>query len=126
MPTEIVVSLQNKPGTLAKLGNTLGEAGINIEAVAGFGLDGEFLTRVIPTDVAKALETLRTAGYTVKQTNEVLEATLEDRPGALGTFCQKLAVAGINIDALYVTGQGPSGVQIVVTVDDFDKAKGLI
>jgi hypothetical protein len=126
MPTEIVVSLENRPGTLARLGRALGDAGVNIEGIASFGLDGEFIARVIPSDPAKALETLRAGGFIVKQTNEMLEATLEDRPGALGRFCEKLGAAGINIDALYAVGQTAEGVRIVVTVDDFDRAKGLV
>lgn len=126
MPTEIVVSLENKPGTLARLGRTLGDAGVNIETLVGFGLDGQFIAHLVPNDLHAALEALRAAGVTVRHTIEVLQATIEDRPGALGAFCDTLAAAGVNVDALYVTGRSAAGVGVIVGVDDLDRAKAII
>ena len=46
---DLVVNLENKPGTLAELGAALGNAGINIEGVCGVcGICDCFAERIVP------------------------------------------------------------------------------
>ena len=113
MPTEFSVSLKDQPGTLARLGGALGDAGVNIEAIAGSSRDGTTRVQFVcnaPDRAAKSLETSRIE-YT---TREVLIVRVLDEPGTLGDVGLVMAKAGINIDSIYVTTRG----HLVLGVDD--------
>ena len=123
MPTDLTVSLENRPGTLADLGEALGSAGLNIDAFAGFGLGEAGVAHVLVSDAGKAKAALEGAGIKVASVTEALSVTLPDEPGALGAHARKLASAGVNIEASYVGKSGPGGVEVVFVVDDLAKAR---
>ena len=125
MPTEITIPLENKPGALAKVTEVLGKAGVNLEGI-GYAAGKRGVLRVIADDTQKALSALKAAKVKVKGTQEVLQATLSNRPGALGELARKLGKARINIDAFYVTGEASGTLRCVLAVDKPDKAKALI
>jgi hypothetical protein len=113
MATEFQVSLPDRPGTLARLGRVLGDAGINIEAIHGTGYGDTATVRFIPSDgdaAARALDRDRIP-YT---TREVLVVKVLDEPGTLGEVALVMSEAGINIDSVYVTTRG----HVVLGVDD--------
>jgi hypothetical protein len=113
MATEITVTLPDTPGSLARLGQALGDARVNIEAILGLARQGEGLVRFVPRDAAGAVRALEAAGFP-HTTREVLVVRVLDEPGALGEVALVMATAGINIDAVYVTTRG----YVVLGVDD--------
>lgn len=117
MADEITVKVENHPGTLAHIGEILGDAGVNINAIQLSICEGEGVVRFIPDDTDRAVSALEAAGvgYTDRQ---VLLVNLLDEPGMLGSVAFVMAHAGINIDTVYVTTTG----QIVLGVDDLDGA----
>jgi hypothetical protein len=125
MPTEITIPLDNKPGALAKVTEVLGKAGVNLEGI-GYAAGKRGVLRVVADDTAKALSALKAAKVKVKATQEVLVATLPDRPGALSELARKLAKARVNIDAFYVVGEASGTLRCVLAVDKPEKAKPLI
>ena len=112
MPTEFSVRLKDQPGTLAQLGGVLGDAGVNIEAIAGSSRDGTTRVQFVCTAADRAAKSLETAriDYT---TREVLIVRVLE-PGTLGDVGLVMANAGINIDSIYVTTRG----HLVLGVDD--------
>lgn len=126
MAREITVLLEDRPGTLADLGEALGKAGVNLQTIAGFGIEGRGIIKILVEDAQAALKALEGAGIKVEGDREVLVVPLEDRPGSLGTFARKLANAGINIDASYVLGDEGGRKKVVLGVSDLGKAKGLV
>jgi hypothetical protein len=125
MPKEIVIPLDNKPGSLAKVAETLGAAGVNFEGV-GYATGVRGLLRIVTNNDEKALNALTGAKVKVKKVNEVVDVTLPDTPGTLGSMARKLAKARINIDAFYVVGSEPGGLRCIVAVDKPDKARALL
>jgi hypothetical protein len=119
---DLTVTLENKPGTLAALGEALGEAGINIEGASGDNRLGEVL-HLLVEDAAAAREALSGAGVEVIDERDVLVVEVEDRPGTLGDVARKLADAGVNIDLVYSTF---GGVRAVLGVDDPEKARSAL
>jgi hypothetical protein len=118
MAIELTVRLENRPGTLALLGDVLGDAGVNIEAIQGRSLDGKtVVVSFLPNDVDKAEEALETRGIPFTR-REVLVVKVLDQPGTLGDVALVMAEAGINIDSVYVTTRG----HVVLGVDDEDGA----
>jgi hypothetical protein len=117
MTTEFRVTLDDKPGTLARLCTVLGHADVNIEAVQGTSGQGLAFVHFIPDDSAAAAEALERAGISF-ETREVLIVKILDQPGMLGDVALVMAEAGINIDAVYLTVHG----NVVLGVDDLDGA----
>jgi hypothetical protein len=54
MAVEFKVTLQDAPGTLARLGMVLGEARVNIEAIQGTSREGKGFIQFVPSDEDKA------------------------------------------------------------------------
>jgi hypothetical protein len=117
MATEFRVVIQDRPGTLAQLGNVLGEARVNIEAIQGVSREGKGFVQFVPNEPEKARQALDVAGipYTKR---EVLIVRVLDEPGMLGDVALVMSKAGINIDSVYVTTRG----YIVLGVDDLTGA----
>jgi hypothetical protein len=113
MALEFAVILPDVPGTLARFGQTLGDARVNIEAIQGITRGGEGLVRFVPDNPDRVRRALEAAGFQ-HTTREVLVLRVLDEPGALGDVALVMATAGINIDAVYVTTKG----YVVFGVDD--------
>jgi len=120
MATDVTVYLDDQPGELARLGQILGEAGVNIEgfcAIASAG--GQAETHVLIEDAAVAFDALAAAGIEVVFEQEVAVVPVEDRPGELGHVSRKLGDAGVNITLAYLA----TSTRLVFAADDFAKAK---
>jgi hypothetical protein len=117
MATEFTVVLQDRPGTLARLGAVLGDARVNIEAIQGSSRGGHTTVQFVPGDPARAASALEAAGIDYAR-REVLVVRVLDEPGMLGDVALVMSTAGINIDSVYVTTRG----LIVLGVDDLDGA----
>jgi hypothetical protein len=113
MAVEFKVTLQNTPGTLARLGTILGDGRVNIEAIQGTSREGEGFIQFVPNDPDKAAGILDQAGIAYSR-RDVLVVKVLDEPGMLGDVALVMSKAGINIDSVYVTTRG----HIVLGVDD--------
>ena len=103
---EIVVVSQNKVGILSQIAKTLAERGINILAISAQAAGGVGLINLVAEDHLRASELLRKKGFPVQE-NSVVLAEVEDRPGVLRQFTQKLA--GKKIDILNIYGSASAG-----------------
>ena len=123
MPVDFTVILHDQPGELARLGEVLGDAGVNIGGFAAFTGDGHGVIHVLVEDDAapRATEALREAKMGVADEREVLVIDAEDRPGTLGEMARELAAANVNIDLAYTTSGG--GMKIVIATDDLESAR---
>lgn len=119
MAWDLAVVLEDRPGTLAAMGEALGEAGINIDGLCGTGRGGEGTIHILVDDGNAAQEALAAAGITAGEPREVLAISSKDRPGELGRLASKVADAGANIDLVYVTMDQ----RVVIGVDHLAAAK---
>ena len=113
MATEFIVILENRPGTLARLGIVLGDAMVNIEAIHGNAREANAIVQFVSNDQDKAARALDAAGIAYS-TREVLIVRVLDEPGTLGDLAVVMSQADINIDSVYVTTRG----YVVLGVDD--------
>jgi hypothetical protein len=95
---DLTITLQDRPGTLADLGEATGKAGINIEGVCVTTGGGSAEVHVLVDDAAAAREALGSAGIAVAGESDVLVIDVEDRPGTLGEVARKLADAGLDAE----------------------------
>jgi len=119
---DLKIILENKPGTLALLGETLGKHNINLEGGGVFNNGQNSIAHFLVEDAETARRILNTVGITVLSINKVLIQKLrQDVPGQLGTFCRKLANAGVNI----ITQYSDHSNQLILVVDDYQKASEI-
>lgn len=114
MPREFIVSLENRPGTLAEITAALGKANVNVTGICCVA-QGEFGTVRIVTNNDSTVEGwLRQNHYSFRAT-DVLTVKAPNRPGEIGSICQKLSSAGVNIEALYgFAGTSSGDVEFVI------------
>ena len=121
MLKDLKVILENRPGTLADLGEALGNAGVNIEGMCG-PCEGNEVAHVLVGDIASARAALGKAGIQVQGESDVLVLDVNDKPGVLGGVCRRLSDAGVNIDFFYAA----TNTRVVLGVDDLAKAKSVV
>lgn len=122
MSKDLTVILEDKPGTLARLGEALGKAGINIEGICGTTVEGKGVIHILVEDALKAKRALEANHFLVSGEADVLVMEVEDRPSVLGNIARRLANAGINIHLAYLA----TSTRLVIGVDDLEKARSVI
>lgn len=122
MPWDIAVELENRPGTLAELGEAVGKAGVNLDGVCGIPCEGVGVIHVLVEDPATARDALTQAGIAIREEREVLVVDVTDRPGELGELTRRLADAGVNVDLTYLA----TNTRLVLGVDDLEAARNLV
>ncbi|MBI4588181.1 MAG: ACT domain-containing protein [Candidatus Rokubacteria bacterium] len=124
--TQLTLTLESKPGVLAKVCQALAGAGVNIVAICAAEAAGQGKIRMVVSDPARAKDALKAAKLRCGE-EQALMLTLEDRPGALARVAEKLAGAKINIKCAYATTGGTGGsATVVLTVPNVDKAAALL
>ena len=126
MPVDFTLILDDQPGELARLGEILGDAGVNIGGLAAFTGEGRGVIHVLVDDDARARASaaLKEGHMGVADEREVLVIDVVDRPGTLGELARELAAANVNIDLAYTTFGG--GVKIVIATDDLASARAAL
>jgi hypothetical protein len=119
--TQLVLSIQNKPGVLANVCQVLGDAGVNIEALCAPEVPGRGRLRLLVSDPAKAEAALKEAKLRAGK-EEAITVVLENQPGAMAAAARKLAGAKVNIRCAYATTAGPGQATAVLTVSNVPKA----
>ena len=122
---DIAIVLENKPGALADLGDTLGKENINIEGLCGAISEGEELIHILVEESGKAYNVLERAGFKIIEQREVLVIEIKDivkKPGSGGKLFRKLARENINIDLIYLAENN----RLIIGVDDLNKARTVL
>jgi hypothetical protein len=119
---DLVIIPEDKPGVLAELAQTLGDAGINIEGCSAFTGGGKGVVHLLVDKDEEAIRILADAGIEVRAARRVAVATLENRPGTLAEACHRLEDAGVNIEQAYFANTN----QLVIVCDDVDGAKAAL
>ena len=123
--TEFVVRLDNRPGSLARLTELLAAAGVNIDALAAWGENGDGVVRLIVDHPEACARVLDDASLGFEE-RTVLSAMLANRPGELARVTRALADAAINIEAIFVLGVHADGLEIAIAVDDPEAAEPIL
>ena len=121
MAKDLTLMLEDRPGTLADMGEVLGKAGVNIDGMCGFANQGKGVIHILVEDAAAARKALESAKIQVQEERDVLVLNIADRPGEFGRLCRKIAKAGVNINLSYLT----TNTRLVLGVDNLDKARSI-
>ena len=122
MAYDVTVLIDDLPGALATVGETLGNAGINIDGYSSSTVGIKTQLHVLVEDAEAARSALEAAGIQVVQAREALTVDMEDQPGELGKVARRIADAGVNIDMVYMGTRS----RLIVAVYDIDKARASV
>ncbi len=123
---DLTITLEDRPGQLATIGETLGKAGINIEGLCGVTHEGSGIIHILVEDAAAARSALEGAGLKVEGEGDPIISELPsgniDRPGTLGQMARAIADAGVNIQVVYLATRN----RAVAVTSDNAKAKAAL
>lgn len=102
---QISAWVEDRPGMLGQVADALGEKGVSIRAFMAAVLDGKGFVRVVVDKPSAAKKIFAAHGWKTTE-DEVVEVTVQDRPGALGKVADRLGDAGINILYAYLGSSG--------------------
>lgn len=112
---EVVLTLENRPGTLSELSDLLAANGINILALTVI-TDGEKGTlSFVSNDPQRVANILESAGYS-PSIREILAAEVPHHPGGLNAILKPLKIAGVNVSYMYsyLGAHGPADRTVIL------------
>lgn len=116
---DLTVSLEDRPGELARVGETLGAAGINIEGMCAIPAEGRAIIHLLVEDASATRTALEGAGIKVEGEADPIVAEFPadqvDRPGTMGGMARAIADAGVNIQVVYLATKNRG---VMVTSDN--------
>jgi hypothetical protein len=123
---QLALFLDNKPGTFARVCESLSEAKINIYAIATSDTVDHIVVRMVVSDPRQALLLFEERGTLVVET-EVLMIEGDNRPGSLARICNLLAEAKVNIEYCYcATPPNARKGLLILRVDNAKKAMKVL
>ncbi|MGH8928236.1 MAG: ACT domain-containing protein [Acidimicrobiia bacterium] len=106
MAWDLEVTLPDRPGSLASLGEALGGAGVNIDGICGSASGGQGVIHILVEDGPAAERVLQGAGIEVMGSVEVVLAPFRNHPGELGAMARRIADTGTNVNLVYISCDG--------------------
>jgi len=120
---QFTVSVQNRPGAVAEIAKTLGNAKVNILALLATVQGTGGVVELVVEDARRAKKALDEAGLAYGETAPE-EYELLNKPGALAQHLDKLAAKGVNLSSICATAaKGGKKAVLVYTVQAAAKAK---
>lgn len=115
---DLCIALDDRPGALAHLGETLGRAGVSLEGGGVWGGEAHFLV----ADGEAAARALAAASIRLVRASEVVSLRLrQDETGQLGLVARRMADAGVNIVVQYSDHDG----NLILVVDHRERAQSV-
>lgn len=122
---ELIIQMEDRPGTLAKCCKAMAAQNVNILAFVSVPDQGKSTVRMVVDNPVGAKKALDDANLSYTE-NEVAQVMLQNRPGELGRAASQLAEADINIEYTY-SGVDRTGSPVVFfAVKDVNKAVGIL
>lgn len=122
MAKDLTITLDDRPGIVAELGEVLGRAGINIEGFCGYASGGQGIVHLLVDDAGAARSALEGAGFTVQDERDVIVVDVEDRPGALGVIARRISNAEVNLNLAYLA----TNTRVVVGAEDLERLRAAM
>jgi hypothetical protein len=99
---QFTITVENRPGAIADIARTLGNAKVNILALLATAQGTSGSAELVVEDTRRAKKALDEAKVTYTETTAE-EYELPNKPGALAECLDKLAARGINLNSICAT-----------------------
>jgi hypothetical protein len=118
---QLTIFLENQTGRLAEVARILKNENINLQGFSTTEARDYGILRLIVSDVDKARQSLKNAGFTTHIADAICVKVL-DKPGELSKILDILAKERINVDYIYVI----AGTKIVLSVGDLSRTEAIL
>ena len=122
MAVDLVIDIENSPGSLAEVAAAISDAGVNIAAATCIGTGDRAELHILVKHAEAARHSLAISHVAVTREREVVVVDVEDRPGVLADLTRKIAKAGVDLDLVYVATQN----RVVFGARDLDSLRAAI
>ena len=118
---QFAVTIENRPGAVAEVAKTLGNAKVNILALLATAQGTSGTLQLVVEDTRRAKKALDDARISYKETTAE-EIELPNKPGALAQSLGKLAAKGVNLNSIFATATKGGKRAVVVYAVEAQKA----
>ena len=122
MAVDLVIDIENSPGSLAEVAAAISDAGVNIAAATCIGKGDRAELHILVKHAEAARHSLAISHVAVSREREVVVVDVEDRPGVLADLTRRIARAGIDLDLVYVATQN----RVVFGASDLDALRAAV
>src|SRR6202050_1849909 len=122
MAFDLVIDVENSPGTLARVAASISDAGVNIAPATCIGAGERAEMHILVPHAEAAKHSLAISHLAVTREREVVVVDVEDRPGVLADLTRRIAQAGVNLDLVYVATQN----RVVFGAADLDALRAAL
>jgi hypothetical protein len=122
---DFAIELRSRPGELARIASALARQQVTLKAGTALLVGGRMFARFVPSDIEATRRALDLANVPFEE-SEVVPVLLESRAGELAMLSTRMADAGINIRAIYLTGATDRLVQVAIVPDNFHWARRVL
>src|SRR2546429_4558987 len=105
MAVDLVIDIENTPGALAEVATAISDAGVNISAATCIGPGERAELHILVPHGEAVKHALGISHVAITREREVVVVDVEDRPGVLADLTRKIALAGVNLDLVYIATQ---------------------
>jgi len=102
MPVDLVIDIENSPGSLARVAAAISDAGVNIAAATCVGPGDRAELHILVPHAEAVRHALAISHLAVTREREVVVVDVDDRPGVLADLTRRIARAGVDLDLVYV------------------------
>src|SRR5438105_9763548 len=103
MAFDLVIDIENTPGSLAQVAAAISDAGVNIAAATCIGSGERAELHILVPHAAAVKHSLAIShAVTVSGEREVVVVDVEDRPAVLADLTRRMARAGVDLDLVYI------------------------
>ena len=121
MSKQLIITVNNKVGTLAEVTHVVSSVGINLIAVCAYAVDNKGVIIFVTEDNSKAKKLLQDKKYDVRE-EDVILLSIDNKPGELEKVTQKIAKAGIDVTLLYGSVEQRGKTSRLILVSENNKA----
>ncbi len=123
---QLSIFIENKAGSVSDITNLLGSNNINIRSLQIADSTDFGILRLIVDNASKALELVKTSGYTAKLT-DVISVVVPDKPNGLNDLLKILSDNNIEINYLYVfIGKNNLGAEAILKAENIDEVEAIL
>jgi hypothetical protein len=102
MAVDLVIDIENSPGSLAEVAAAISDAGVHIAAATCVGPAERAELHILVKHAEAARHALAISHVAVSREREVVVVEVDDRPGVLADLTRRIARAGVNLDLVYI------------------------
>ena len=121
LDTQLLVTVDNKVGTLAELTNVVASSGINLIAMCAYAVDNKGVIMFVSDNNTQAQKLLKAKKYEIRE-EEVVLISVDNKPGALQLVTKKISEAGIDLTLLYGSVDKTGKISRMVLVSENNNA----